>query len=128
MIPSLRSHEYFGQYGKISKIVLVKRNATATQDAQTGVYITYNRREDAARAISGVDGSPSPGGGGEVMRASFGTTKYCMSFLRNVTCSNPGCMELHEWGDEKDSFPKEDLATLFFRRRDKAFNASLAGR
>lgn len=112
LIPSLRSHEYFGQYGKISKIVLVKRSGTATREPTTGIYITYYRREDAARAIAGVDGSPSPGGGGEVMRASYGTTKYCMNFLRNITCTNPGCMELHEWGDEKDTFTKEDLATL----------------
>ncbi|KAG8914247.1 transcriptional repressor general negative regulator of transcription subunit 4 [Tulasnella sp. 417] len=118
LIPSLRSHEYFGQYGKISKILLVKRSGTATRDATTGIYITYNRREDAARAIAGVDGSPSPGGGGEVMRASYGTTKYCMNFLRNITCTNPGCMELHEWGDEKDSFTKEDLATLKHALKD----------
>ncbi|KIO23416.1 hypothetical protein M407DRAFT_9438 [Tulasnella calospora MUT 4182] len=118
LIPSLRSHEYFGQYGKISKIVLVKRSGTATREFTTGIYITYNRREDAARAIAGVDGSPSPGGGGEVMRASYGTTKYCMNFLRNITCTNPGCMELHEWGDEKDSFTKEDLATLKHALKD----------
>ncbi|KAG8904962.1 transcriptional repressor general negative regulator of transcription subunit 4 [Tulasnella sp. 403] len=118
LLPSLRSHDYFGQYGKINKIVLVKRNATATREATTGIYITYHRREDAARAIAGVDGSPSPGGGGEVMRASYGTTKYCMMFLRNLTCTNPNCMELHEWGDEKDSFTKEDLATLKHALKD----------
>lgn len=112
LIPSLRSHEYFGQYGKISKIVLVKRNATANREPTTGLYITYNRREDAARAIAGVDGSPSPGGNGQVMRASYGTTKYCMTFLRNVPCTNSGCRELHDWGDDKDSFTKEDLTTL----------------
>jgi hypothetical protein len=77
-----------------------------------GVYITYNRREDATRAIAGVDGSPSPGGG-EVMRASYGTTKYCMNFLRNALCTNPTCMELHEWGDERDCFTKQDLSTLY---------------
>ncbi|KAG8997525.1 transcriptional repressor general negative regulator of transcription subunit 4 [Tulasnella sp. JGI-2019a] len=118
LIPSLRSHEYFGQYGKISKIVLVKRNGTANREATTGLYITYHRREDAARAISGVDGSPSPGGGGQVMRASYGTTKYCMTFLRNAMCTNQGCRELHEWGDDKDSFTKEDLTTLKHAMKD----------
>ncbi|KAG8875189.1 transcriptional repressor general negative regulator of transcription subunit 4 [Tulasnella sp. 331] len=118
LIPSLRSHEYFGQYGKISKIVLVKRSGTANREPTTGLYITYNRREDAARAISGVDGSPSPGGGGQVMRASYGTTKYCMTFLRNATCTNQGCRELHEWGDDKDSFTKEDLTTLKHAMKD----------
>ncbi|KAF9244240.1 hypothetical protein BU15DRAFT_86156 [Melanogaster broomeanus] len=77
-----------------------------------GLYITYHRREDAARCISTVDGAPSPGGGREVMRASYGTTKYCMAFLRGVSCSDHTCMNLHEWGDEKDCFTKEDLTTL----------------
>lgn len=46
------------------------------------------------------------------MRASYGTTKYCMAFLRGVPCSDHSCMNLHEWGDEKDCFTKEDLTTL----------------
>ena len=77
-----------------------------------GLYITYYRREDAARVIAAVDGTTSPGGNGEVMRASHGTTKYCISFLRGVSCSNNGCMDLHEWGDDADCFTKEDLTTL----------------
>jgi len=47
------------------------------------------------------------------MRASYGTTKYCMIFLRGQSCSDHGCMNLHEWGDEKDCFTKEDLTTLY---------------
>ena len=77
-----------------------------------GLYISYYRREDAARAIAAVDGSPSPSGGGEVMRASYGTTKYCIAFLRGVSCPSHGCMDLHDWGDPKDCFTKEDLTTL----------------
>jgi hypothetical protein len=46
------------------------------------------------------------------MRASYGTTKYCMAFLRGVSCSDHSCMNLHEWGDENDCFTKEDLTTL----------------
>ncbi|KAJ3877145.1 hypothetical protein F5051DRAFT_409449 [Lentinula edodes] len=111
-IPTLRSSEYFGQYGKINKIILVKRNSSGGGAPVVGVYITYHRREDAARAIAAVDGSTSPAGGRELMRASYGTTKYCMAFLRSVTCSDHNCMNLHEWGDEKDCFTKEDLTTL----------------
>ncbi|KAG8701013.1 transcriptional repressor general negative regulator of transcription subunit 4 [Ceratobasidium sp. 394] len=118
LIPSLRSSEYFGQYGKVSKILLVKRAATLNRAADVGVYITYHRREDAARAIGAVDGSPSPGGGGEIMRASYGTTKYCMNFLRGVQCTNHSCLDLHEWGDERDCFTKEDLATLKHAMKD----------
>lgn len=113
LIPTLRSNEYFGQYGKITKILLVKRTPSGGGAPVVGLYITYHRREDAARAIAAVDGTASPGGGREVMRASYGTTKYCMAFLRGVGCSDHSCMNLHEWGDEKDCFTKEDLTTLY---------------
>ncbi|KZO95169.1 hypothetical protein CALVIDRAFT_555866 [Calocera viscosa TUFC12733] len=115
LLPTLRSSEYFGQYGKITKILLVKRTPltnSASRDAVVGLYINYYRREDAARAIAAVDGAPSPSGGGEVMRASYGTTKYCVNFLRGVPCTNQGCLDLHDWGDERDCFTKEDLSTL----------------
>jgi CCR4-NOT transcription complex subunit 4 len=79
------------------------------QSLRSLVSITYHRREDAVRAIHAVDGSPSSSGGGDVMRASHGTTKYCMSFLRGQNCSNNGCLDLHEWGDGNVRFTKEDL-------------------
>lgn len=44
------------------------------------------------------------------IRCSFGTTKYCSYFLRNVRCPNPDCMYLHELGEEVDSYTKEDMA------------------
>ena len=116
LIPTLRSNEYFGQYGKISKIVIVKRTSTNRKSPVIGLYVTYHRKEDAARCIGAVDGAPPPGGGGDVMRASYGTTKYCMGFLRGQTCSDHGCLSLHEWGDEKDCFTKEDLTTLYVLR------------
>lgn len=118
LISTLRSNDYFGQYGKISKIVIVKRTSTNRKNPVIGLYVTYHRKEDAARCITAVDGAPSPGGGGDVMRASYGTTKYCMAFLRNQTCSEHGCMNLHEWGDEKDCFTKEDLTTLKHTLKD----------
>jgi CCR4-NOT transcription complex subunit 4 len=112
LIPTLRSTEYFGQYGKISKILLVKRTPSGGGAPVVGLYITYHRREDAARAIAAVDGAPSPSGGRETMRASHGTTKYCIGFLRGQPCGDHSCKNLHEWGDEKDCFTKEDLTTL----------------
>ncbi|EIW60805.1 CCR4-NOT core ubiquitin-protein ligase subunit MOT2 [Trametes versicolor FP-101664 SS1] len=118
LIPTLRSNEYFGQYGKISKIVIVKRTPPGGRAPVIGLYITYHRREDAARAIAAVDGASSPGGGGEIMRGSYGTTKYCMAFLRGVSCADHSCMNLHEWGDEKDCFTKEDLTTLKHTMKD----------
>lgn len=94
-------------------MVIVKRTPPGGRGPVVGLYITYHRREDAARCISAVDGANSPGGGGgELMRASYGTTKYCMTFLRGASCTDHSCMNLHEWGDETDCFTKEDLTTL----------------
>ncbi|KAF8520160.1 hypothetical protein BU17DRAFT_8811, partial [Hysterangium stoloniferum] len=126
LIPTLRSNEYFGQYGKISKIILVKRHLPGSKSPIVGLYITYHRREDATRAINAVDGSPSPGGGSDVMRASHGTTKYCMSFLRGLSCSNNNCLDLHEWGDKNDCFTKEDLTTLKHSMKDSESQSRLS--
>lgn len=75
-IQTLRSHDYFGQYGKILKVVINRKTPTqpSTQSTRpstsapqqqltvhTGVYITYARKEDAARAIDAVDGSSCEG-------------------------------------------------------------------
>lgn len=62
-------------------MILVKRTPPGARTPVLGLYISYYRREDAARAIQAVDGSPSPSGGGDVMRASYGTTKYCSAFF-----------------------------------------------
>ena len=93
--------------------MIVKRTPPGGRAPVVGLYVTFHRREDAARCIAAVDGAASPGGGNEVMRASYGTTKYCMAFLRGVNCTDHSCMNLHEWGDENDCFTKEDLTTLY---------------
>ncbi|KAG0026487.1 transcriptional repressor general negative regulator of transcription subunit 4 [Podila clonocystis] len=110
---TLRQHEYFGQYGKISKVVINRRNTpmpsagALPNQASLGVYITYSRKEDAAKAIAAIDGSIWDG---KILRASYGTTKYCTYYLRGLSCQNPGCMYLHEPGEDADSYTKEDLA------------------
>lgn len=120
-IPTLKGPDYFGQYGKVAKILISKRISShkyghGSHDPSIGVYVTYQSKEDAARAIVAIDGSKEPGG--RIIRASYGTTKYCTAYLRNMPCSNPGCTYLHEPGEEADSFTKEDLATLRHAAKD----------
>ena len=69
-------------------------------------YITFRRQEDAWAAICSVDGFRLMG---RTIRASFGTSKYCNSFLRNLPCNNPDCLYLHELGDEGDRFTKDEV-------------------
>ncbi|CAM0138064.1 unnamed protein product [Umbelopsis sp. WA50703] len=112
---TIMSSDFFGQYGKISKVVINKRPPPPSVAARhgaaalpsVGVYVTYARKEDAARAIAAVDGSIM---GGRILRASYGTTKYCSYYLRNMACQNPVCMYLHDLGEDADSFSKEELA------------------
>ncbi|EGC32793.1 hypothetical protein DICPUDRAFT_37779 [Dictyostelium purpureum] len=107
----LKKNEYFGQYGKILKIVINKNNiynVNSPHGACVSAYITYQRKEDALVAIQTIDGATIEG---RVLRASFGTTKYCSYFLRKLPCNNPDCMYLHELGQEDDSYSKEDITS-----------------
>jgi hypothetical protein len=104
----LKKEEYFGKYGKIKKIVVNKNNVySGPQGRSVSAYVTYFREQDAASAIADVDKKVLDS---RVLRASFGTTKYCSYFLRSVRCPNPDCMYLHELGTEDDSFTKEDMS------------------
>ncbi|KAJ2088957.1 transcriptional repressor general negative regulator of transcription subunit 4 [Coemansia sp. RSA 986] len=105
---TLRHYDYFGQFGRINKIVINRRQTGSSTHVPTvGVYVTYATKEESTRAINAVDGSMLEN---RVLRATFGTTKYCSYYLRNIPCQNPNCMYLHEPGEEADSFTKEDLA------------------
>ncbi|KAI9483877.1 MAG: hypothetical protein EXX96DRAFT_477108 [Benjaminiella poitrasii] len=119
----VRSNDYFGQFGKISKVVINKRPALPASQISSqpsaAVYVTYYRKEDAAKAIAAVDGSVIAD---RVVRASYGTTKYCTYYLRNMTCPNPNCLYLHEQGEDIDTISKEELATGTHHMRDMLSN------
>lgn len=46
---------------------------------------------------------------GRNIRASYGTSKYCSAFIKNVRCNNPECTYLHEMGDIEDTFTKQEI-------------------
>jgi CCR4-NOT transcription complex subunit 4 len=54
---TLRGPDYFGQYGKIIKIVVSKARENAQHQQSVGVYVTFARKEDAEQCIKAVDGS-----------------------------------------------------------------------
>ena len=121
----LQRPEFFGQFGRIVKTVVNKRNLTNPlingQAPTASVYITYYRKEDAAKVIQHIDGSLYEG---RILKATYGTTKYCSFFLRGIQCQNPGCMYLHEQGDDRDSFTKEEMTANkhHFHENDKIDN------
>ncbi|KAJ5899417.1 hypothetical protein N7495_004161 [Penicillium taxi] len=109
LLQTLRGKEYFGQYGEIEKIVVSKAKPGSNQHQGIGVYVTFSRKADAALCISAVDGSHN---GDRMLRAQYGTTKYCSSFLRNEQCNNRNCTFLHETGEDSESYSRSDLSSM----------------
>jgi hypothetical protein len=101
----LQSKEYFGQYGTIIKFYISYK---INQDIKKvySAYITYSNETEAACAILCVDSLLFDG---KILRAFFGTTKYCSFFLNNQICQNlDKCMFLHQLQDEKDITVNDD--------------------
>lgn len=96
----LASNEYFGQYGLIYKIILTTKNDKNTNKKLNSAYITFSTNEEAAYAILSVDSIIIDD---ILVRAFFGTTKYCNHFLNNLQCSNMNkCIFLHEMAQPCD--------------------------
>ena len=43
------------------------------------------------------------------IKANYGTTKYCLNFLKNLECRNKDCIYLHKFADEKDIVSREQM-------------------
>ncbi|GAV71373.1 RRM_5 domain-containing protein [Cephalotus follicularis] len=113
----LQHREYFGQYGKVLKVSMSRTAAGVIQQFPNNtcsVYITYSREEEAVRCIQSVHGFVLDG---RSLKACFGTTKYCHAWLRNVPCTNPDCLYLHEIGSQEDSFTKDEIISAYTRSR-----------
>ncbi|GHJ86852.1 hypothetical protein NliqN6_3254 [Naganishia liquefaciens] len=122
-LSTLRSNDYFGQYGKIAKVFLRKGPSTSdptsgslessSDSDELGIYITYLRREDASRAIATLDGVSAPGNPGKTLKVTYGSTKYCLSWLRGVKCDEgSACLGAHDWAADNDTFTRKDMTTL----------------
>ena len=104
----LKRGEYFGQYGKIGKIVVHRNQAgTGPYSVPTAsAYVTFTFKEDASASIQSLEGHRMEN---HLLRASFGTTKYCNNFIRGASCNNPDCVYLHELGNDEDRFTKAEI-------------------
>ncbi|XP_020271498.1 uncharacterized protein LOC109846663, partial [Asparagus officinalis] len=114
----LERKEYFGQYGKVLKVSVSRQAGATSQQAANNntfsVYITYAREEEAVRCIQAVHNFVLED---KALRACFGTTKYCYTWLRNMTCNNPDCLYLHDIGSQEDSFTKDEIISAYTRSR-----------
>ena len=105
----LIKYEYFGQYGKIVKIVINKKKAYNQNNPygpSFSAYVTYSKPMEASIAILALDDTVADN---HLIRASFGTTKYSSFYLKNMVCTNKDCLFLHRKADESDIIKREDL-------------------
>ncbi|KAM0331419.1 hypothetical protein ACHAQA_003092 [Verticillium albo-atrum] len=109
LLKTLRKPDFFGQYGNIQKISISNRKSSDGHNQSLGIYVTFEKKEDAQRCIQAVNGSQN---GDRVLRAQLGTTKYCSAWLRHEQCTNRQCMFLHELGEEEDSYTRQDLSSM----------------
>lgn len=104
----LEKYEYFGQYGPIKKIVVNNQNIhTGNFRPTVSAYITFENIEDAQECIYSLESFSI---NGHLLKASFGTSKYCSSFLCGQKCNNPDCMYLHQNGNPEDSFCTDEIS------------------
>ena len=105
----LNKYEYLGQYGTIVKIV-VNKNKAYNQNSPHGpsysAYVTFSKPSEASIAILSLDDNIIDN---HLIRASFGTTKYCSYFLKGIECNNKECLFLHKWAGENDIIKRGDL-------------------
>ena len=105
----LKSYEYFGQYGKIVKLV-INKNKTYNTNGPNGpsytCFITYSSEEESSLAILSLDKFIIDK---HEIKANYGTTKYCLNFIKKYDCKNKGCIYLHKLADEKDIISREKM-------------------
>ena len=105
--PKLKNFEYFGQYGKIIKLVLNKNkiyNSNGANGPSYTCFVTYSTEAESSLAILSLDNTIIDN---HEIKANYGTTKYCMNFLKNWECKNKDCIYLHKFADEKDIVSRE---------------------
>ena len=107
----LKSFEYFGQYGKILKLVINKKkiyNSNGPNGPSYTCFVTYSTNEESSLAILSLDNTIIDN---HEIKANYGTTKYCMNFLKKWECKNKDCIYLHKFADEKDIVSREIMNT-----------------
>ena len=104
----LKQYKFLGQYGKILKIIVNKNGYNQNRQNETtySAYITYSNIKEASLALLSIDNYFIDK---NLIRASFGTTKYCNFFLKGIDCINRECLYMHEWTKENDMILREDM-------------------
>ena len=81
-------------------------------------YITFASPRDSAVAILSIDSHIHEE---RMIRASFGTSKFCQFFLSGQKCTNKDCLYLHELKSDLEAYTKEDMQNnnVIFKEQQK---------
>lgn len=80
---------------------IIELDKNFLQGPSASAYVTYNKYEDALRAIQAINNIWVDN---RQIKTSLGTTKYCSHFIKAQTCPKADCMYLHDLG-EYNFFP-----------------------
>lgn len=88
-----------------------------------GAYVTYSSPKEASLAVLGIEQHEMDD---RLLRASFGTTKYCSFFLKEQKCLNKECLYLHKWHSDQETYTKEEMASkkIFSDQQEIAIRVS----
>ncbi|KAL4478358.1 hypothetical protein ABPG72_009594 [Tetrahymena utriculariae] len=91
----LKKKQYMGQYGNVKKVILKQEGNKDLNSV--GVYVSYSSPNEASIAILALDQFELDS---KPLRAFYGSTKYCNSFLSSQQCIKKDCPYLHEKAKE----------------------------
>ncbi|BGP00383.1 General negative regulator of transcription subunit 4 [Rhodotorula toruloides] len=104
-LAQLKDADHFGRYGTVLKLFMSKRSPSAPQQGPShphfqpvNVYVNYRTPSEASHCIAATDGTFSSDG--NKLRAGWGMTRYCPTYLKGARCSNDNCTFAHEPGEE----------------------------
>lgn len=105
-VDELKSPNFFGKYGSVLKIVPKHSTQIEAHRHTYALYITYTTDESAKDCILSAADTYL---GGNLLKCSFGTTKFCTSFLDSKQCTNKDCMFLHDLREDHIVFTEKDV-------------------
>ena len=123
----LKNYEYLGQYGQIEKFVINKLktyNSTNPNGPSYSCHITFSNSSESSLCILALDNMIIDN---HIIKASYGTTKYCLNYLKNNVCHNKYCLYLHERANKNDLISREEMnnnKSLFEDQHILAINLS----
>ena len=126
----VRKDKFFGQYGKITRVLINSQTKDYyEQQGQCAVYIWYESIQSVAIALKCLNGLKI---GQVTLKCSFGTSKYCMNFLKEAHCDsksgeNPNCPFLHYIERRRDKVIQDDFEFKdFLQQQDKIVEKFMA--